>query len=181
MVGCAAIVISASGLFVETVRCPTLDSEIRAELQHRNVFSHSAVVMRREVFEGAGGFRRALWPSCDYDLWLRISERHKVANLAEPLILYRMHEGQISRLQPEAVIISFLAGKASARIRRNGGPDPLFGLQDLSQQTLELLGVTRQSIEEAMTAYEQRWAPRIALAEAAEARRFGLVSALRPL
>ena len=60
--------------------------------------SPSAVMLRRELFERAGGFDEQL-PACeDYDLWLRISVHEPVALIDLPLVLKRGgHADQLSR------------------------------------------------------------------------------------
>ena len=46
--------------------------------------------MRRAAVEAVGGYRRAYLRAEDYDLWLRLAERGKLANLQEPLLEYRI-------------------------------------------------------------------------------------------
>lgn len=60
--------------------------------------SPSAVMTTRELFNATGGFDEAL-PVCeDYDLWLRIAVNHRVALIAEPLVIKRGgHADQLSR------------------------------------------------------------------------------------
>ena len=60
--------------------------------------SPSAVMMRRELFERAGGFDESL-PVCeDYDLWLRISKDTQVPLIPEALVTRRGgHADQLSR------------------------------------------------------------------------------------
>lgn len=62
------------------------------------LISPSAVMMRREVFEAAGGFDERL-PACeDYDLWLRVTRDHAVGLVPEPLVIKRGgHPDQLSR------------------------------------------------------------------------------------
>ena len=59
--------------------------------------SPSAVMIRRSLFEKAGGFDETL-PACeDYDLWLRISCRYPVYLIETPLIIKRGgHNDQLS-------------------------------------------------------------------------------------
>ena len=60
--------------------------------------SPSAVMIRRSLFDTVGLFDESL-PACeDYDLWLRISCRHPVFLLDDPLIIKRGgHDDQLSR------------------------------------------------------------------------------------
>ena len=62
------------------------------------VISPSAAVLQRKVFDQLGGFDESL-PACeDYDLWLRLCQRHPVFYIDRPLIRkYGGHQDQLSR------------------------------------------------------------------------------------
>ncbi len=62
------------------------------------IISPSSILLRRAVFEALGGFDESL-PACeDYELWLRLTARHPVHLVAEPLIVKRNgHAGQLSQ------------------------------------------------------------------------------------
>jgi hypothetical protein len=47
------------------------------------------VVARRSAIESVGGLWGKAAPADDWDLWLRITERHPVAALPEPVSIYR--------------------------------------------------------------------------------------------
>jgi glycosyltransferase involved in cell wall biosynthesis len=53
--------------------------------------SASALILRRDAFQAAGGFDERLWGCADYDLYLRILHQHDIAYRAEPLAYYRIH------------------------------------------------------------------------------------------
>jgi len=61
--------------------------------------SPSAVMMDRSLFDDFGNFDETL-PACeDYDLWLRISRRHPVGLIHEPLVIKRGgHDDQLSKI-----------------------------------------------------------------------------------
>jgi glycosyltransferase involved in cell wall biosynthesis len=55
-----------------------------------NVVPLSSAVVRRDVFQSAGGFRvEPNFTSEDYDLWVRLAEDHPFYLFEEPLMLYR--------------------------------------------------------------------------------------------
>ena len=62
-----------------------------------NFITNSSVVVRREVFEELGGFASGVSPAEDWDLWLRLAERHRVSLCTEPLVRYRFHPDGASR------------------------------------------------------------------------------------
>jgi len=72
-----------------------------SRLLERCLVSPSAVMLRRELLEEAGGFDEAL-PACeDYDLWLRLGCRHPVGLVEEPLVVKRGGRGdQLSACVP---------------------------------------------------------------------------------
>lgn len=62
-----------------------------------NFITSSSALLRRDVFEQVGGFDSTLTRAEDYDLWLRVAERHPVGVLREPLVRYRFHPDGKSR------------------------------------------------------------------------------------
>ncbi|MCD9029525.1 glycosyltransferase [Luteimonas sp. BDR2-5] len=64
---------------------PSADEVGFDELFKKNVFSHGEVMMRRSVYEKAGGYRAAFKFCQDIDLWLRISRIAKLATVQDYL------------------------------------------------------------------------------------------------
>lgn len=62
-----------------------------------NFITNSSVLIRRDVFEATGGFAAGVSPAEDWDLWLRVAERHPVAFCPEQLVRYRFHPDGASR------------------------------------------------------------------------------------
>ena len=91
--------------------------------------AHPAVMMRLEAVLAAGGYREAFRHAEDYDLWLRLGERHELDNLPEPLLRYRQHDGSVSfRHRQQQALATFVA-RHCAQARRAGRPDPLRELE----------------------------------------------------
>jgi tetratricopeptide (TPR) repeat protein len=68
------------------------------QLFERNrIATTSAVMVRREVLLASGGFDEELRYNEEYDLWLRIALSTPVLHIPEPLVLYRLHDSNISR------------------------------------------------------------------------------------
>jgi glycosyltransferase involved in cell wall biosynthesis len=75
-----------------------LEGDVFVELMLRgNFITSSSVMLRREVFEQLGGFYEGLSRAEDYDMWLRVAERHPVRYCHEPLVRYRFHASGKSR------------------------------------------------------------------------------------
>jgi glycosyltransferase involved in cell wall biosynthesis len=79
-------------------RVPPLDpAEIVRYSRFHQPFHHPTVVYRRSVVEAAGGYRHLALME-DYLLFAKmISQGARVANVAEPLVLYRVGAGAFAR------------------------------------------------------------------------------------
>lgn len=64
-----------------------------------NCLAHPAVMMRADLVRRIGKYRPELEPAEDFDLWLRLSDEHELANVPEVLLRYRMHEKSQSHLR----------------------------------------------------------------------------------
>ncbi|HZT79663.1 MAG TPA: glycosyltransferase [Gemmataceae bacterium] len=73
------------------------------EIFRRNFVCFSSSVVRREVFESAGGFDEKLALAIDYDLWLRVALRWHFDYVDEPVVKYRTGHANLSRRRPERV------------------------------------------------------------------------------
>ncbi|RJR15175.1 MAG: glycosyltransferase [Nitrospiraceae bacterium] len=96
LVGSSYYQVDDQGKIIKRIAVKTEDSEIREGLQKQNWFGHGSVMMRKDALLKAGGYDEKFKYSQDYDLWLRISEDYKVANVTEPLYCWRSLPGSIS-------------------------------------------------------------------------------------
>ncbi len=91
--------VDANGKPVPGRTKPCHDGDITNALFHSSFVHVPTVVMRRDLFESAGGFHPDL-PVCeDYDLWLRLSLTQRFALIEEPLALRRLHGNRLSKQQ----------------------------------------------------------------------------------
>jgi glycosyltransferase involved in cell wall biosynthesis len=73
--------------------------EIRkALLRCRNCIMHGTVMFRREILDEVGLYDEGLRYAVDYEFYLRVSERHKLANIPRVLYKQRVHKGRESVL-----------------------------------------------------------------------------------
>lgn len=82
----------------------TRNDDIRSWLVFGPCFAHPTVMMRRSLIMRNGlfydpGFKQAE----DYELWIRFSKHCGMANLPEPLLLYRVREEQATSKHGEEV------------------------------------------------------------------------------
>ena len=68
-----------------------------ALLREGNFITNTSVMIRRDLFEQLGGFSSRFNGTEDWDLWIRVAERHPIGFVPEPLVKYRFHAGSISR------------------------------------------------------------------------------------
>ena len=109
---------------------PTEHSAIMRALLRDNPFIHSSVAYRTAAVQRLGGYRAAFEVAEDYDLWLRLLEMGKGANLAKPLIHYRFHKQSVSWRNQLRQAFSVRLAKRAAQFRRSSGQDPAEGIVD---------------------------------------------------
>jgi glycosyltransferase involved in cell wall biosynthesis len=153
VVGSNYVVVDAAGNRRETSRLPTTPEAIRAALPASNPLAHPTVMMRRATVMAAGGYRRAFLQCEDYDLWLRLAERHDLRNIDEPLLLYRQHPGQLEWSDVEQRALSVMGARLAARCRRAGQADPFDGCDRVTRDRLRGLGLEDRAIGEEVAAW----------------------------
>ncbi len=75
---------------------PTAPKDIRQHLLRECCLIHPTVMFRKDTVSSAGGYGTGAKHSEDYDLWLRLSHEHAIANLPDKLVSYRIHKNQVS-------------------------------------------------------------------------------------
>jgi len=151
VVGGAVEVIDGAGRLLDCWRQPIENAEIQGALLRRNPFVHSAAMMRKEAFLSAGGYR-GFFPAEDYDLWLRIAERWRLANLEAAVAKYRIHPDQSTCQKRRQETFCTLAVRAFASLRRDGRPEPLLPDEGITPEVLARLGVNEAAQQRALVA-----------------------------
>ncbi len=62
-----------------------------ASMKKRNEMVHTSAVIRKSVLDEVGGYNEHFRSAEDYELWLRIIQKHPIANLPEPLCYIMVH------------------------------------------------------------------------------------------
>lgn len=78
------------------VRPPTADSVIRWNMLFGPVLAHPGVMFRRDLIAKVGSYNENTHFAQDYELWSRMANVTKMANLNEPFLLYR--QGDANRI-----------------------------------------------------------------------------------
>lgn len=147
-IGSAWHVMDAAGRVRELVTPPTQPQSIAAALLQHNCLAHPTMLIRRRAVIDVGGYRKAFKGAEDYDLWLRLTERHSLCALSEPLLRYREHPGQTAWVALEQRILAELGAKIAALARRAGLPDPAEGAETIDRPLLLKMGVQKSDIAE---------------------------------
>lgn len=134
------------------------DSEkIPVNLLFHNVFAQSAVMMRRSILTDAP-YREDFPPAEDYDLWVRIASKCRIANLPRVLVKYRKHAEGVSWRKTEAMEASVVKNIRQQLERLGFEPDD----KDLIVHRRIGLKQRAQNLEELISA--ENWLMRIAVA-----------------
>jgi hypothetical protein len=149
VLGGAFEMVDSTGKFLCTQSMPKGDTEIRDSLLDSCAFLHPSVMMRTESLRAVDGYRDILCAE-DYDLWLRLAETVKLANLSQVLIRYRIHTEQISLTKFRDQAIGADAARLAAHYRRQGRADPFDGTTPVTQEVLEILGLSQAAHKNAL-------------------------------
>lgn len=142
LLGSQARIIDAAGRRHGRRRALLHDGELRKRLIEECAFVHSSVIMRRAAFEAAGGYRASLRAGEDYDLWTRMAAVGRIANLAEPLVQYRIHPKSLTKRQPKRFAIARTCVVAAQQARLLGQPEPFIRGAPYLRGALRILGVS---------------------------------------
>jgi len=133
VIGCECSHIGPDGEAIQRpqINRPLDHAGLVANLESRPLINHNAVMMARDAVRSIGGYRSAYRHAEDYDLWLRLSQVTRMANLPEKLVQYRFYPEQVSTahvvMQTRNAAIAWLAHGE----RLAGRPDPTGALDEL--------------------------------------------------
>lgn len=143
LLGSAAVLIDPAGTQVGELSLPLAHDAIAEYQRTSSAFIASSTMLRAAVFHRVGGYRVGLNVSEDFDLWSRVSELVRTANLPEAHIAYRVHPGSVTaRGQARMSLASFCVA-ASAEARRADLPEPFTRGTPNLRLALPLLGLDR--------------------------------------
>ncbi|TPI17993.1 glycosyltransferase [Mesorhizobium sp. B4-1-1] len=119
LLGTAGLQIDRDGNPLRPLDVPAGGDPLRDALARYNPMLHPTVMFRTEAVRRAGGYRRAFTHAEDYDLWLRLSETGKLANMDARLVKLRSHPGQVSRMKEDQQRAAAALARQSALLRRH--------------------------------------------------------------
>jgi hypothetical protein len=149
--------VDATGRPLLTTHQPVGNREIQSILPKENPLWQPTVLVRMEAFVSVGGYRAVFAQSEDYDLWLRIAERFQIANLEQVVLKYRIHPYQVTLRKRRQQVLCALAAQAAAMSRRNGNPDPLNSVEEITPAVLNALGVSEVTKQSTLAGEYLKW------------------------
>jgi len=117
------IIIDEGSRVVGARTYPQSDAEIRKVLTRSNPFAQPASMLRKCVLDRVGKYDESLECCEDYDLFVRMATKGKVANIAMPLTRYRISTFQSKTRKLKATIRNTLL--VQKRALSMGFPDSL--------------------------------------------------------
>jgi len=89
--------IDGQGRLLTTLRPPPDDATIQKQaLAGHGAICHPAAMIRRESLSKINGYDEEFKIAQDLDLWLRLGEVGKLANVPQTVLKFRLHEGSVS-------------------------------------------------------------------------------------
>ena len=87
----------------KSLRKSNLAADVNEKLKNGCYIIHPTVMIRKSVFMTVGGYSELFKINSktiveDYELWLKISKNHQLRNLKIPVLKYREHKNQSSRI-----------------------------------------------------------------------------------
>lgn len=111
---------------------PTSHADFLAAIEKGGtLLCHPSAMFRRDLVQSVGGYHAAFRHCEDYDLWLRLADKCKLASLPDRLLFYRHTDGQVSNRHVVEQQIGVAASRLAHRERVAGRPDPTEHLDSL--------------------------------------------------
>jgi len=145
--------IDAQGRVLRRIETPVEVDELRKHMLTRNNgLIHSTVCARTDAIRQAGGYRSVFPHAEDYDLWLRIGDTARVANLPQVVMRVRNHANRMSYRHAEQQVLSAVGARVAAQMRVAGEGDPAEGWRGIVHGLPDELKLDRATLNREMTA-----------------------------
>jgi glycosyltransferase involved in cell wall biosynthesis len=128
LIGSWAEIIDADGRTLGRLRPPADPDALATMLMWRNPMLHSSTMWRADLTARVGRYRAAFEAAEDYDLWLRMAEHGRIANIPEYLLQYRRHDAGVTGRRKLRQLFSARLARRAATARRRHGVDPAAAL-----------------------------------------------------
>ncbi len=95
VVGTFARILNEYSEVISLMDRPIEDALIREFFRRDNGIAHGSAMIRMKCLLDVDFYDESIARAQDYDLWLRLSEKYKLANIPEYLYMWRKHDEQI--------------------------------------------------------------------------------------
>lgn len=94
-IGTAMYLINKTGKKIGRIKYPIADHDIRSYMLSSFPLAHPSVLIRKKAVEKVGGYRedRLYKYAEDYEFFIRLGRKFKLANLPDYCLCYRIHPG----------------------------------------------------------------------------------------
>jgi glycosyltransferase involved in cell wall biosynthesis len=96
VVGTFLKAINEDSKVIFTIEKPIQHADIREFLNKDNCIGHGSAMIRKACLQDVGFYDESIRKSQDYELWLRISQNYRLANIPQYLYMWRNHKDNIS-------------------------------------------------------------------------------------
>ena len=134
--GAEVLLIDPDGRPIGERGVPLAHAAIEAELLEGRggALVHPVAIFRRDALLAVGSYRPEWEPAEDLDLYLRLAEKGRLANLPECLLEHRLHVKKVSAARSGEQRRKALASVRAACLRRGLTPDAGSGLPPVAER-----------------------------------------------
>lgn len=160
VIGTGYRLIDSEGALGLSYSPPVTHEEISWAMSFLCPLAHPTVMARRELLIAHGGYSESAAYAEDYDLWERLSRQAKFANLSEPLLLLRKHEGNMTNIwlgKNIAVAIDVARRRISCMLGEEVDRDIVHCLYAQGHVSPERIGQARELIVRLMQVCSMRY------------------------
>ncbi len=108
VVGSSLIVINEFSQKIGLRKYPSSHKSIKKSIMRFNPIANPSVMLRTSVMENIGYYNTSYKVCEDYDYWLRTLKHHKMANLVDPLVYYRISPTQSKQKYIKETVLNSL-------------------------------------------------------------------------
>ena len=144
--------VRADGSVRRMAKPPAGNAALRAAMATGDVIGHPTAMMRRDAVIAAGGWRPAFLGSEDYDLLLRLLDRHTGACVPQVMVTFPASEQVLGWRGLEQRILSEMGAVAAHDRRQVGRPDHGEQASPLDRGSLHRMGMAENEVAQSVIA-----------------------------
>ena len=149
VVGTQMDIMDEGGEIIGHYELPLTHSLLAWNLFFDRSFAHPTVMMRRQILQDVSGYDESFRVSQDFDLWTRLVQRTRFANLPDTQVLYRNHKAALGHTYANEQYDNVLRARhaLASRLLDTDFPLDLFAWIEMSQQTdCDLLEAQKRAV-----------------------------------